>query len=138
MASKKKTSKKTTAKKSTNLPAGNDIPEGFQRTGSSFAPTWNPEDVGTSLRGVVTAAVHDVEMKPKRGQKQGDIRRCMEVTENNTATRYTVWESAMLGELFDKCAEAGEGAEVFIRYDGLGKKKPGQNAPKLYTAAIAA
>jgi len=42
--------------------------------------------------------------------------------------------------LFEEVIEQGEegiGLEVYIEYTGLGKKKAGQNAPRLYIVAIA-
>jgi hypothetical protein len=62
----------------------------------------------------------------------------MEVTAKKSGERFTVWESAALVELFDQIKETGEGPEVYLRFEGLGKKKPGQNPPKLFTVAIKA
>lgn len=131
MAKKKSTRKPASA---TALPQGNDIPEGFKQVGGGYAPTWKPE-TGESLKGVATS-VKEVEMTIGR-KKQ--TRRCVEVTDTDTGKRFAIWESAALGDWFDQLAESGEGTEVFIRFDGLGKaKKAGQNPPKLFTAAVAA
>lgn len=138
----KKTAKKTARKKApakataaaAALPAAEAIPEGFEEIGGGYAPTWKPEELRV-LHGPVTGGVREVEMTIGR-KKQ--TRRCMEVTRKKNGERYTVWESAALGELFDQIAETGEGPEVYIRFDGLGKKKPGQNPPKLFTVAIKA
>jgi len=136
-ASKKKVSKKTASAPASAdaLPTGGDIPEGFEQIGAGYAPTWKPEEHGKLLHGKVTGGVRDVELTIGR-KKQN--RRCMEVTRKKSGERFTLWESAALGELFDQVAETGEGPEVYVRFDGYGKKKAGQNAPKLFTVAIKA
>ena len=129
---KKKASKKT--KPNTALPPAGDIPEGFQQVGGGYAPTWNVE-AQPILQGVVSGEVRDVEIKRGRSVNRT---RTMEVTEDNTGLKYTVWQSATLEVFFDEIAEDGVGTQVFIRYDGLGKKKGKNNPPKLFTAAKAA
>lgn len=136
----KKTARKTanrkpaTAKaKAEALPPAEDVPEGFETIGSGYAPTWKPEEGMRVLHGPVTGAVREVELTIGR-KKQN--RRCMEVTQKKSGERFTVWESAALGDLFDTVTDTGEGPEVFIRFDGYGKKKAGQNPPKLFTVAI--
>ncbi len=128
----KKTAKKTAL--------GRDgIPSGYRKLGESYADTWKPETEGERVHGTVTGGVRSVDM-PKRGRIPAGTRRVIEVT-NHTGERLAVWESAALGELFDTLdgmKDNGVGAEVFIQYDGLGKKKAGQNPPKLFTVAIAA
>ena len=134
-AAKKKVSKKASAKAAAvALPESESVPEGFEAIGGGYAPTWKPEDMRV-LHGPVTGGVREVEMTIGR-KKQ--TRRCMEVTSQKSGERYTVWESAALGALFDQITETGEGPKVFLRFDGLGKKKPGQNPPKLFTVAIKA
>ena len=143
MASKKtskRTSKKTSAAKSaaasaSSLPQSSNIPKGMKQMGGGYAPTWKPEDIGESIHGTVTSEVKMVPMKIGRKQVE---RRVMELTAiNGSGDRWAVWESAALGELFDTITERGEGVEVFLQYDGLGRKKAGQNPPKLFTVAIA-
>lgn len=130
----KKTRKPATAKAAA-LPNGSDIPEGFKQLGGGYAPTWKPDADGPAqLMGEVTGGVREVEMTIGR-KKQ--TRRCLEVTDDESGSRFTIWESAALGEFFDQIAEQGEGAKVFVRYDGLGTAKKGQNPPKLFTVAIA-
>lgn len=130
----KKTAKKSANKSATALPAAEPIPEGFEQVGGGYAPSWKPEDQRV-LHGPVTGGVREVEMTIGRKKT---TRRCMEVTAKKSGQRFTVWESAALGELFDQIVETGEGPEVYIRFDGHGKKKPGQNPPKLFTVAIKA
>ena len=130
---KKKATKKAPAKAAA-LPAAEAIPEGFEQIGGGYAPTWKPDEKRV-LHGPVTGGVREVEMTIGR-KKQ--TRRCMEVTAKKSGERFTVWESAALGALFDQILETGEGPEVYICYDGLGKAKPGQNPPKLFTVAVKA
>ena len=138
-AAKKTAKKLTPAQKSAAahakaLPEGESIPEGMERIGASYAPAWNPEELRV-LHGPVTGAVREVELTIRKEKKTV---RCMEVTRKKSGERFTVWESASLSDLFDQIVETGEGPEVYLRYEGLGKKKPGQNAPKLFTVAIKA
>lgn len=134
MTTKKKTAKKTAANANPNaaLPNAEAVPEGFEKIGGGYAPTWKCTEQPV-LQGAVTGAVREVEMTIGR-KKQ--VRRCMEVTHDETGESYTVWESAALGALFDTIQESGEGPAVFVRYDGLGTAKKGQNPPKLFTVAI--
>ena len=116
-------------KTASSVAKGNgEIPSGMRQLAGSFAPTWNPEEV-PHLRGTFS--------EPKsvtltQGKKQVE-RRCVEFTTENDET-FTVWESAGLVHMFE---EVEPGTEVFIRYDGLGTAKKGQNAPKLFTVAVA-
>ncbi len=129
--------KKTTRKSSSALGniAGSSIPEGMKPIGGGYADTWNPNE-GDSIHGPTTSEVKKVELRIGR---KVQTRRCVEITDNESGVRLTVWESAALGELFDTLAESGEGTIVFIRFKGLGKaKKAGQNPPKLFEAAVAA
>lgn len=135
---KKKASKKSKASKAKakaaapakSLPQGSDIPEGMQQIGGGFAPTWKPE-IGESLHGTISGGVRDVELTIGR-KKQ--TRRCLEFTTKD-GDKFTIWESAALGDFFDTVSENGEGGEYFIRFDGYGRKKAGQNPPKLFTVA---
>ena len=130
-----KTAKKTAPKATaTALPASEGIPEGFEQIGGGYAPTWKPDEIQV-LHGPVTGDVRTVEMTIGRKKQE---RRCMEVTQKKSGVRFTVWESAALGALFDQIAVTGEGPEVYIRFEGLGKAKTGQNAPKLFTVAVKA
>lgn len=133
MATRKATRNKPAA--AAALPQPADIPAGMTQIGGGYAPTWDPKN-GESIHGPTTSPVKEVEMTIGR-KKQ--TRRCVEITDQDTGNRVTLWESAALVELFDQLAELGQGTVVYVRFDGLGKiKKAGQNPPKLYTAAIAA
>lgn len=130
------------AAKAKALPQSKDIPQGMKQMGGGYAPTWKPENEGDTIHGVVTEGIKVVEFTNKRKVKGKLVeevteRRVIEVTQNDSGERFAVWESAALVSLFDEIEEKGAGHEVYIRYDGLGKKKPGQNAPKLFTVAMA-
>ncbi len=133
--SKKKSTRKATAKA---LPQSSNIPEGMKQMGGGYAPTWKPETEGESIHGKVSDPVRDV--KFKQGRKEVERRVC-EVTTIDGENRFAIWESAALGDLFDALVELGDdavGTEVYLQFDGLGKKKAGQNPPKLFTVAMAA
>lgn len=118
------------------------IPKGLTRIGTGNAPTWKPEVAGDTIHGKVSDAVKVVEFTQKRKVKGKMVeetteRRVFELTDE-AGDRHAIWESAALVELFDLVNEKGVGLEVWIQFDGYGKKKPGQNAPKLFTVAAAA
>lgn len=131
----KKAARKKAPAKATALPAQEAIPEGFEQIGGGYAPTWKPEEHGKLLHGPVTGGVREVEMTIGRKKT---TRRCMEVTQKKNGERFTLWESAALVELFEQIVDLGEGPELYVRFDGYGKKKPGQNPPKLFTVALKA
>lgn len=119
----KKAAKKAAPRKAVKVAA---LPKGFTAIGG-FGKTW-PEDntkIGEAIRGTVAEyhenikTQHGVTANLKLETKSGEV--------------YTVWSSAALSILFD---EDYTDVEVWIRYDGLGKKKPGKNQAKLYTLAI--
>ncbi len=143
MPSTKKTAKKTSKRKPANatatataLPTSASVPEGFKQLGGGYAATWKPENIGDQLQGVISGEPREVEFKQGRKVVQRNV---MEVTDK-AGNRFAVWQSAALGALFDEVRELGAdaiGVGVFLQYDGLGKKKAGQNPPKLFTVALA-
>jgi len=132
---KKKASKRKPAPASASLPQSQDIPKGMKAIGSGYAPSWDVDKLPT-LHGTVSSEIKTVPLK--QGRKTTD-RRCVEVTSKVDQQKHTVWESATLAELFDQLIARGKkviGTEVWMHFDGFGKKKAGQNAPKLFTVAI--
>ncbi len=102
------------------------LPKGFTAIGG-FGKTW-PDDKtkpGEAIRGVVVEyhenikTQHGITANLKLETKDGEI--------------YTVWQSAALGILFD---EDYTDVEIWLRFDGMGKKKGKKNAPKLFTLAV--
>jgi len=122
MAARKKTAKKTTRKAATVAA----LPKGFTAIGG-FGKTWPDDDtkVGEAIQGVVTdyheniKTQHGTTANLKLEAANGEV--------------YTVWQSAALAALFD---EDYTDVEVWLRFDGMGKKKGKKNAPKLFTLAV--
>lgn len=104
-----------------------DVPKGMKALSGSFAPTWDPDKVNP-LQGTFG---EPKTVPLKQGNKTVD-RRCVEFT-TNKGERFTVWESAGLKTMFE---DVEPGTEVYIRFDGYGEAKKGQNAPKLFTVAV--
>ena len=111
------------ARKKTTVAA---LPKGFTAIGG-FGKTFPGEDTkpGEAIQGVITdyheniKTQHGVTANLKLEAADGEV--------------YTVWQSAALAVLFD---EDYTDVEVFIRFDGLGKKKGKKNPPKLFTLAV--
>ena len=101
--------------------------------GGSYAPTWKPENAGDSITGEITSLIREVKMK--MGRKE-TTRRVVEMTTDDDGA-FAIWESATLSDMFAQIDAEGPGGFYFIQFDGLGKKKAGQNPPKLFTVAKA-
>lgn len=84
---------------------------------------------GVIVTGVVNGIKTIQKKKPKKGEKP-TTRLMLVQTEKGEVG---VWEKAALSGLFDK---AKKGSAVFIRHEGMGKAKPGQSKPHLFTAAM--
>lgn len=125
---KAKAKAKAKATASSLARSSGDIPKGMKAINASFAPTWNPEQ-RKELTGTFSEP-KSVELK--QGKKTVE-RRCVEFMTHD-GERYTIWESAGLKVMFD---DVEPGTEVYIRFDGYGQAKPGQNPPKLFTVATA-
>lgn len=125
MATKAKATRKPSASSIAKSSSAN-VPKGMKALSGSFAPTWDPEKV-PELNGTF-GTIKEVPLK--QGNKTVE-RRCTEFTTKD-GDRYTVWESAGLKVMFD---EVEPGTGVYIRFDGYGQAKKGQNAPKLFTVA---
>ena len=138
MAGKKAAKKKVSnIKDAKSLPQSASIPAGMKQMGGGYASTWSPVEVGDSIHGVVSDLPKQLTLN--KGTKKENVTRVMEVTDSE-GERFAVWDSAVLTSLFDEIEsleDDGIGTEIFIQYDGLGKKKTGQNPPKLFTVAIA-
>ena len=128
-ASKKKTAtkRKTTRRKAPRKGTVATLPKGFTAIQSGFGRSW-PDDtkIGEAITGIVTG-YRDVKLPKNKG---GDTQ-TMQI-EQADGTTLDVWKSAVLEPFFK---EDYEGIEVWIRFDGLGKKKRGQNPAKLFTFA---
>ena len=102
------------------------LPKGFSAIGG-FGKTF-PDDktkAGEAIQGVVTDYQENI--KTQHGTT------ALLRLETKTGEVYTVWQSAALGVLFD---EDYTDVEIWLRYDGLGKKKGKKNPAKLFTLAV--
>ena len=104
------------------------LPKGFQPIGG-FGASWPNDNTkgGDAISGEVLE--YDEFTVTRNGKKQNAETLKLEA---DSGTVYTVWRSAGNGVLFD---EDYTGIVVWIRFDGLGPKKRGQNPAKLFTIA---
>ena len=109
-----------------------ELPAGFKAI-SAGGDSWKPEKVGASITGVMTGVKQVHFPEEKKGKKV--TREARDVNIYTIRTKdgdVNVWQSAGLKAL----AEVKKGKQVYIRFDGMGKAKPGQSAPRLYTVAV--
>lgn len=122
-----------TAKKTKEKPlARTQLPDGFKATSSSYGVTWAPwkdDDHPQELSGEWG---EEREVEVRRGRGTQSQRVCNLTDEEGTV--WSIWCSSGLVGLFD---EAKEGDTVFIRFDGEGTAKKGQNPPRLFTTGVA-
>jgi hypothetical protein len=109
------------SKKESNTP----LPAGLKvKVTAELPEAWAPKE-GEVLTGTVTT-IQEVEQQGKEGMRTTHVMHVK--TEKGLVG---LWESATLKPLFKSIAE---GERVWVRYEGLGDKKPGRDAPKLFTA----
>lgn len=108
------------------------LPKGFTAIGG-FGKSWPNDETknGEAIQGVVVE-YDEITVPRKRGNKTVNEKVNNLKLETGDGTVYTVWESAGLRALFE---EDYTDVEVWIRFDGMGRKKRGQNPPKLFTVA---
>jgi len=124
-------------KKGTRRSLSNGTPEGFRKVETHLAGFWKPEIVGQSVQGVVGEAV---EVQGKDGKvnvfysltlttDQGGPIKGKDDKKIDTVPGQMIGVGGKMLLIF---LRGREGKEVYITYTGLGLKKPGQNAPKLF------
>lgn len=123
--------KKATSKKSATI-----VP-GFRKVETHLAGFWKPEIAGQSVQGIVGEAV---EVQGHDGKT--NVFYSLTLTTNDAAPivgkdnkKIAVGEGQMIGiggKMLLIFLRGREGKEVFISYTGLGPKKAGQNAPKMF------
>ena len=118
----RKTKKKTKAKVTT-------LPKGFEPI-SGFGISWPNDDIKKGAM-LVGAIIEYDEVDVKRGGKTETVQNLKLETKEGEV--FTLWKSAGLRPLF----EYEEGTKVAVIFDGMGKAKRGQNAPRLYRLGIA-
>lgn len=104
------------------------LPKGFEPI-SGFGQAWPNDDteIGDMLRG--TLSDFD-EFTTGKGKNKRDVQTVK--VEDADGRVHTLYESAGLRPLF----EFEEGTEVAVIFDGMGRKKKGQNAPRLYRLGV--
>lgn len=107
------------------------LPKGFTSIGGQ-GETWRPTKRGASITGTL-AGVRVVKVERKRGGKLVKEPCKVYTVRDSDGGEIQLWQSAGLRAM----ERVKKGQKVFIRFDGMGKAKKGQNAPKLYTVAVA-
>lgn len=111
-------------------------PAGFTKVETHLAGFWKPEIAGQSVQGIVGEAV-DVKGKDDKINTFYTLRLTEHGGPIKTADDKKVEpEAGMMigvgGKMLLIFLRGREGREVYITYTGLGPKKPGQNAPKMF------
>lgn len=112
-------------------------PRGFKKVETHLAGFWKPEIPGQSIQGIVGEAVEvrgkDDKINTFYTLKLSDDHGGPIMTMDNKKVQI---ESGMMvgigGKMLLIFLRGREGKEVYITYAGLGPKKPGQNAPKMF------
>lgn len=127
MATAKAVRNSNSARKAPQVPRGMRLLEG------GYAKTWNVDEQA-ELEGEVRSVPKTVTLN--EGTKKETQRQCVEV-HTTDGERYTLWESAALGSLFERLSNAKDlPMRVWLSFRGYGVAKKGQNAPKLFDVAI--
>lgn len=112
-------------------------PTGFRKVETHLAGFWKPELVGQSLQGVVGEAV---EVKGLDGKLNvfysltltSDQGGPIKGKDDKTVPTVVGQMIGVGGKMLLIFLRGREGKEVYITYTGLGPKKTGQNAPKMF------
>lgn len=111
---------------------------GFKKVETHLAGFWKPTHDGQHVRGIVTQAI---EVKGREDDKTNTFYTLLLTAEDGGPIKdgddKTIKpESGMMigvgGKMLLSFLRGREGKEVLLIYRGLGPKKPGQSAPKLY------
>lgn len=131
MAAKKKA---TRARRS----ASNGAPAGFRKVETHLSGFWKPEIVGQSIQGIVGDPIEGTTTDGK-----ANIYHSFTITEAHGGPIINKDGKKIKDEIGMTVGVGGKvllgflgthrGREVYLTYQGLGEKKPGQNAPKLYS-----
>ena len=116
---------------------GATVIPGFRKVETHLVGFWKPEIAGQSIQGIVGDAVEVVGNDGKANTFYS-----VTVTTNDSSPilgkdnkKIEVGAGQMIGvggKMLIPFLRGREGREVYITYTGLGKKKPGQNAPKMF------
>lgn len=107
--------------------AATKLPKGFEPI-TGFGRSWPDDDTkpGDMIRGIMTEFD---EFTTGTGKNKREVQTVKVETDDGLLTLY---ESSGLRVLF----EYEEGTEVAVIYDGMGRAKKGQNAPRLYRIGV--
>ena len=105
------------------------LPKGFEAI-SGFGQAWPGDNatVGDMLTGEITEFD---EFETGKGKNKRTVQ-TMKV-EDSDGRVHTLYESSGLRALF----EYEEGTKIAVIFDGMGRAKRGQNAPRLYRLGVA-
>ena len=115
----------------------NNQPAGFRKVETHLAGFWKPEIVGQSIQGVVGEAI---EVQGADGKVNTFY--SLTLTDDSggpivgkDGKKVQISEGQMIGlggKMLLIFLRGREGKEVYVTYTGLGPKKPGQSAPKMF------
>jgi hypothetical protein len=112
-------------------------PKGFRKIENHLAGFWKPELPGQIMQGIVGTAVEvrGVDDKPNTffSFKITNLESGPVVDKDGKKVK--IEEGMMIGvggAMLLTFLRGREGREVYLSYDGLGPKKPGQSAPRMY------
>jgi len=125
------------AKKKVARRSNGASPTGFKKVETHLAGFWKPEIPGQAVQGIVGEAV---EVQGKDGKLNTFYSLTLTTNDGGPIKgkddkRVEVGEGQMIGvggKMLLIFLRGREGKEVYISYTGLGPKKPGQNAPKMF------
>lgn len=125
------------ATKSTNRRSVNGTPAGFVEVQTTLAGFWKPTIVGQSVQGIVGDAVDvqgpDGKTNTFYSLTVTDDHGGPIVGKDNKPVKIAAGQMIGVGgKMLLIFLRGREGKEVYLMYDGLGKAKPGQSAPKMF------
>ena len=125
------------AKKKASRRSNGHTPAGFKKVETHLAGFWKPEIPGQSVQGVVGEAI---EVQGADGKLNTFYSLTLTTNEagpikDKGDKKVDVGEGQMIGiggKMLLIFLRGREGKEVYLTYTGLGPKKPGQSAPKMF------
>lgn len=105
--------------------AKGNLPKGFRAIGGG---AWSPAKVGDSITGTMKGSESVTQKNMQTGKPE---QRTVYTIHSTDGEVLKVWESAGLKGL----QRVKKNAPVYIEFIGMGEKKKGRNAPRLYLVA---
>ncbi len=124
-------------KRSVKRSSGNGMPGGFRKVDTHLAGFWKPEIAGQSVQGLVGEAI---EVQGVDGKVNTFYSLTLTTNDGGPVVgkdgkKIEIGQGMMIGvggKMLLIFLRGREGKEVYLTYTGLGPKKPGQNAPKMF------